>query len=242
MKKRTTQEFIKEANRIHNHKFDYSKVKYINAHTKIKIICPIHGEFEQFPTAHISGKCQCKQCSISVGWDKRRRQTEEFIEEAKKIHGNKYDYSLVEYTNRLAKVKIICPLHGEFQQTLGSHLRGRGCQSCNSSKGELLIKMILEDNNIKFEPQKTFDDCRGKKNKLPFDFYLPCYNAIIEFDGRQHFEEVNRWGHHKLEITQERDAIKNNYCKSNNISLIRIRYDEDIEQRVIKLLESLKVA
>lgn len=82
--------------------------------------------------------------------NKRRKPLEQFIEEAKKIHGNKYDYSKVQYKNNKEKVEIICPVHGSFWQTVKHHLNGCGCPMCNSSKGENIIKNYLDKNNINY--------------------------------------------------------------------------------------------
>jgi len=235
----TTEEFIAKANEIHKNKYDYSKVDYVDAFTKIKIICPVHGEFTQRPNSHLSGY-GCEKCGILVCMEVNRSNTNNFIERAKLKHNNIYDYSKVIYHNNITKVIIICPKHGEFLQDPMGHLTGHGCPTCRNSRGEEKIKDILKDNGIKYEPQKRFDDCRGKKNPLPFDFYLLDYNILIEYDGKQHFKETHCW--EDLKTIQERDAIKTAYCKANNIPLIRIRYDEDIEQRVLELLKSLKVS
>lgn len=106
------------------------------------------------------------------------------------------------------------------------------CLICNPrnepSAGELEIKNILDSRNIKYERQKKFDDCKNR-NKLPFDFYLPDYNICIEYDGRQHFNERTMYFTEDIEIN---DNIKTEYCKDNNIELIRIRYDENIEEKL----------
>ena len=113
-----TKEFIEKAKRIHGDKYDYSKVKYVNNRTKVCIICPEHGEFWQRPTSHLKG-CICYRCSQKAKAKKQKKSsTNEFIEKAKKIHGDKYDYSKVEYINAKTKVCIICPEHGEFGKFL----------------------------------------------------------------------------------------------------------------------------
>ena len=118
-----------------------------------------------------------------------------FIDKAKKIHGDKYDYSLVNYINLRTKVKIICPIHGEFEQKPEKHLMKRGCQKCD----------------------------------LPFDFFLPDYNMCIEFDGEQHFKpKLNFGGMIGFIKIQTNDNIKNEYCNNNNIKLLRIKYNEDV--------------
>ena len=131
MRKRTTEQFVEQSNIIHNKKYDYSKVEYINNHTKVCIICPEHGEFWQRPQDHLKGN-GCPKCFN----EKRRGQSKklkisDFLERARKIHGDKYDYSKVEYKTIMEKVCIICPEHGEFWQTPNSHLNhGDECPKC----------------------------------------------------------------------------------------------------------------
>lgn len=105
----TTEDFISKAIGVHGNKYDYSKVEYVNTLTKVTIICPIHGEFEQKPVNHLRGR-GCPYCGGSA-----KHTTEQFIESARKIHGNKYDYSQVEYVTNRTPVKIICPIHGVFE-------------------------------------------------------------------------------------------------------------------------------
>lgn len=107
----------------------------------------------------------------------------------------------------------------------------RGCTKscgCVKSRGETIIKNILSQNNINFEVQKTFDTCRFLDTGMPayFDFYLPDYNVLIEYNGIQHFEtRGNSWNTtENLLKTKKRDQIKNEWCKNNNIPLIRIPY------------------
>ena len=122
------QEFIEKAKKIHGDRYDYSKVEYVNAHTKVCIICPKHGEFWQAPRHHLNGS----GCPYCVG--KKRLTTEEFIRRAKEVHGDRYDYSKVEYVNTRRKVCIICPKHGEFWQIPLHHLKGSGCPNCVGKK------------------------------------------------------------------------------------------------------------
>lgn len=118
--------FIERSNVIHHNKYDYSKVEYVNNSTKVCIICPEHGEFWQIPDKHLRGH-GCHKCHPL-----HLMTTEEWIKRAKKIHGNKYDYSKVEYKKMFEKVCIICPEHGEFWQIPYSHLKGFGCSLCNN--------------------------------------------------------------------------------------------------------------
>ncbi len=119
--------FIKDSYKLHGNKYDYSKVNFKKKNDKIKIICPIHGEFITTPHIHLLG-CECPKCAGT-----KKLTTEEFIERARKVHGDKYDYSKVEYVNSKTKVCIICPVHGEFWMTPNMYLYGQECPKCSYS-------------------------------------------------------------------------------------------------------------
>jgi hypothetical protein len=224
---KTTYDFINQVKKIHNNKYDYSNTEYVNKHNKIKIICPIHGEFEIRARHHLSGT-GCKLCGFIRIGDFSRHSTSDFISKAKIIHGDKYDYKLVDYINQRKKVDIICKIHGSFNQEPIKHLNGCGCKKCSESKGERIIREYLEYNNIEYLPQHKFKNCRFK-NELPFDFYLPKHNMCIEFNGAQHYKPVKYWGGtDTLKKIKNRDKIKKSYCISNSIKLLIIRYNEDI--------------
>jgi len=128
----TNHQFIKKAKSVHGGKYDYSLVEYKNNRTKVKIICPIHGVFEQTPNHHLQGK-GCKKCGVINRSNKRKKSTEQFIIDAYCVHGDRYNYKLVEYKNRNTKVNIICPIHGVFEQRPYHHLQGKGCKKCHTS-------------------------------------------------------------------------------------------------------------
>jgi hypothetical protein len=109
-KSRTTPliDFIKRANQVHDGKFDYSEVKYKTANDKVKIICPIHGEFLQIANSHLRGQ-GCPECG------KRADTQQQFIEKAKEKHGNKFDYSKTKYKNQNTPIIVTCPIHGDFK-------------------------------------------------------------------------------------------------------------------------------
>lgn len=224
----TTEQFIKKANLIHSNKYNYSKVEYINNETKVKIFCPKHGLFEQTPQRHLKGS-GCPECAkIRIG-DRQRKTTEQFINEANKIHGNKYNYSQTEYFGCFANIKIICPKHGVFEQKPNNHLRGGGCPKCNSSHGEEKIRNYLLENNIIFEEQKRFKELI----KAPFDFYLPEKNLLIEYNGIQHYKSVEYFGGKERLIKQQKtDKLKRQFAKENNIKLLTIKFDEDISKKL----------
>ena len=219
---KNTDYFINKSKEIHGDKYDYSKVNYINNRTKVEIICPKHGSFFIRPDSHTSDKRGCPKC----GKESRFLTNEEVIKQFKEVHGDKYDYSKVNYVNDRTKVEIICPKHGSFWQIPNSHKCGSGCPYCFNSMGEIKIKKWLIDKNINFKQQFKFKECKNKL-PLPFDFYLTDKNILIEFDGVQHYKSVNRFGgFKKFKETQKNDEIKNNFCKTNNIKLIRISYKE----------------
>lgn len=155
-----------------------------------------------------------------------------FIKRCNDIHNNLYDYSLVNYIRVDDKIKIICKKHGEFEQRGYSHLGGEGCPKCKTSKGENIIIEYLNENNITYQYQKKFDDC-VYKTSLPFDFYFPDLNMCLEYDGIQHFISIDGWGgEEEFKLRKKKDKIKNNYCKNKGIKLVRIKYDEDILEKL----------
>lgn len=135
-------------------------------------------------------------------------------------------------------MEITCPHHGNFKIIASHHLLGAGCPKCSSNKSgpERKIERLLESNNISFNYNKKFDDCRNITGALlKFDFYLPDLNLIIEYDGEQHFKPAPHWGGQKaLEETKARDLLKDQYCRDNGIKMLRIPYTENIETKLIE--------
>ena len=137
-------EFINKSNRVHGNKYDYSKVEYVNSQTKVCIICPIHGEFWQTPANHVHGH-GCPFCSVEKVHLRQKSNSKEFIDKAKKIHGNKYTYSHVNYINNETKVLITCPIHGDFEQTPASHLHNSGCPKCGRIRSNNSIRLTRDE-------------------------------------------------------------------------------------------------
>jgi hypothetical protein len=226
--------------------YEYDKVNYVNNKTNVLITCPEkddingeHGDFPQTPNDHLKGK-GCKYCS-----GKNKKTTDEFIRKAKKVHDEKrkinkkppYNYSQVNYVDSTKDVIIICDVkhpngkkHGPFLQTPNKHLQGQGCAICNELKGETDIRIILSKNNIKFTPQFQYEDCtsfkKSSQNKLcrllSFDFFLPDYNTLIEYDGLYHFVKKRTNDEFMSQVLNDRE--KNSYTYFKNIKLIRISY------------------
>lgn len=227
---KNTIHFIEKSKKIHGEKYDYSKVDYINQNKKVIIIYE-GKEYLQTPKQHIQGYKPELINSLTK---------EEFIERSKLIHNNKYDYSLVEYVNVMSKIKLI--YDGKiYEQTANDHLSGyTPLELQPKSKGEEKIKLILNKNKINFIEQHTYDDCKYKY-KLPFDFFLPEFNLLIEYDGIQHFYPIDYFGGKDgFEYRLLCDKIKDDYTQKNKISLFRISYlDYDsIEPLLLNFIQS----
>jgi len=237
--KLTKEEFIEKAKQVHGDRYDYSKVVYENARRKVIVICPEHGEFLQTPTSHLDNK-GCPKCSNNY-----RYSTIEWIDEAKKVHEDRYDYSKVEYKNARRQVCIICPTHGEFMQIPDIHLSGCGCPICSESKLEKETAKLLKQHGIKYEREKKYVWLKHKQ-PLFLDFYLPEYNIAIECQGIQHFEPV-RFGsitidkaNKNLKYLQNNDRIKKQLCVENNLPLYYINYDDIVEGKLNEIISKYK--
>jgi len=213
-------EFVQKSNIKHKNKYDYSKVNYENENKLVLINCPIHGKFKQTPKSHMRGR----GCNFCGGSNKHTNKS--FIKEAKYIHDEKYDYSKVNYTNAHSHVIIICPHHGEFNQTPTGHLGGAGCSKC-INKGEGRIAELLVKKNI------VYREFIIEMKK--YDFYLPELNLIIERDGEQHYRD-QQIKSAKLLVgeQQENDKLKTKLAKKAGFKIARIPYwltknEEEIE-------------
>ena len=216
-KKKTFEEFVKDARYVHGDKFTYNeetKKAFNGSHSVIPIICPIHGKYEIEARLHLL--YDCKACSYEARGKKFRYSNETFIEKARKVHGDKYDYSKVEYINSHSPIETICPKHGKFKQLAYLHLQGEGCPYCKESHLERELSIILNSNGIDYERLKHFE-WLGKQE---LDFFLPKYNIAIECQGKQHFG-LGGWGkrfdHLKLYML---DTKKKELCNKNGIKLI----------------------
>ena len=223
-KKITTEEFIEKAKIVHSNKYDYSKSVYVNSKTKVCIICPEHGEFWQLPYSHLNGQ-GCPECGLLNLREKFHLSTEQFIEKAKKIHGDKYDYSKVNYVNYKTKVEIICPKHGSFWQTPACHFKCDGCPTC---KGELSVS---KQETELTEYIKTINNDiinlndRQIINPLELDIYLPFKNVAIEYDGL--------YWHSSKKINKNYHLNKTELCEKQGVRLIHIFEDEWINKKDI---------
>ena len=154
---------------MHNHFYDYTQTVYRNSREKVTIGCPKHGLFEQVAASHLNG-IGCRKCGI----EKKTSTLAYLVNRAKEVHGEVYDYSETEYVNASTKVSIKCPKHGLFKQLPLNHLAGRGCLSCNESKGELEISRLLTNYGINF-----IREYKIPGSNYRYDFYLPTQNILI---------------------------------------------------------------
>lgn len=233
---KTFDDFVADAIKIHGDIYKYIKNTYDGAKHKMKILCKkCNKYFYQTPDKHLIGH-GCPKCSVELSHKKQLKSRDQFLIEAKQVHNDKYDYSMVEYLGRNVPILVKCNECGQiFKIRPCQHLRGQGCLFCHRriSKGERKVAEFFEKHEIKYIEQKKFKDCIYKQSLL-FDFYLPDYNACIEYQGKQHyfistlFDKTTK----SFEERQIRDQIKKKYCENNNIKLVEIRYDEDIEKKL----------
>lgn len=223
-----------------------SDEKYLTVSNEYVINCELHGDFRRKLQNFISNP-NCSKCPSNLS-----DTVDEFILKAEKIHGNLYDYSRVNYINNFSEIIIVCPEHGEFKCQPRNHTSyGRGCPKCakcNMSNGEKRIKVILDNRNINYETQKTFDGCKNI-SKLRFDFYLPEYNMAIEYNGEQHYKPIAYFGDKESSLERYKyinnnDKIKIEFCLKNNIKLLVIPYNKfrSIEKIIITEIENVNVS
>ena len=240
--KLTTEEFIKKAREVHGDKYDYSKVEYVGNKAKVTIICTEHGEFLQSPHKHLSGH-GCEKCfreSIAKRYSMGR---EKFIEKANAIHNGFYDYSEVEYVNGHTKVKIICPIHGIFEQDPASHLQGHGCPFC------------ADVENGKKKRKWTYDTCfkeaRNYKTRTEFQrgsagayIYARKNGYLSKFDW---FEEIKKpdgyWTRERCEEESRKYQSKTEFvkgCPAAHSAAVRGGWLDDFTWLVDKRFDIVK--
>jgi len=220
------------AKNIHGNVYDYSKINFETSKNKIIIICKVHGEFEQEAGSHLQGK-GCIECGFVKTSNKLTKSHEEFLQDALKVHKNRYDYSKAKYVKDSDKLIIICKVHGEFEQGAGSHTQGSGCQKCyNKNEGRLAV--ILNEIGVVHRQYKI-------ENKR-YDFYLPGFDILIERDGEQHYRGTDFGGTDKNEnliFQQNNDQYKTNLAKSKGHKISRIPYwlsEEDERKEIQNIL------
>lgn len=224
------EEIIDKFKQVHGEKYYYDKTKYVKMHDKVIITCPTHGDFEQTPSKHILGQ-GCPLCAKEKRVMDNILTTEEFIAKAREIHGEKYDYSKVEYKGTYEKVTIICPKHGEFEQVANYHLNGHGCQHC----GVIISKW--EDEINEFINSLGVETVRNDRTVLgggEIDIYIPSLSVGIECDGLIWHSSKFKNDEYHLNKTKE--------CLKKGIKLIHIFEDEWMAKKeIVKSILKIKL-
>lgn len=234
--KSNTDDFIRKAKEKYGEMYDYSLVDYKERDTPVTIGCKIHGLFQQTPHTHLRpSTIGCPKCAEDIRRQKRSLGKDSFIKKAIEVHGDKYDYSNVEYVNNLTDVTIICPLHGEFRQAPSNHLAGKGCWRCgrdttnfrNTKSTEDFIKKAKEVHGDKYdysesvytksnEPITITCPIHGKFEQTPTVHLLGC--------GCQECGKKS-WSEQKILTTEE--FIR----RSNNKHCGRYSYEKSVYVR-----------
>lgn len=204
---------------------------YVDAKTKLDFYCIKHNIFWSAYPDNVLRGCGCAECGKEKIGSKNRKTHEQYVCDLMQVNPN----IEVLDTYQGADVSILhrCKLDGyQWLARPGNILSGKGCPRCNDSHGEKFINKWLVDHDIEYVTQKTFDDCKAHR-LLPFDFYLPNFNVCIEYDGEQHFRPVDFFGGEDgFKNRKKYDEIKNQYCKVNDITLLRIPFFKNVEEEL----------
>jgi very-short-patch-repair endonuclease len=239
---KTTEDFIIEAKQKHGELYGYSKVVYVNCETPVCIICKIHDDFYQTPSAHLNNG-GCNKCGILRTTQKNTKQQDIYIEDVKQVHGELYGYSKVVYVNCVTPICIICKIHGDFYQTPNMHKNDKnGCPFCvNKTEGKL-YKMLQQSYPSTISQFKQ-EWCK-KISYLPFDFCIQELKIIIELDGLQHFKQVSNWASPEEQF--ENDIYKQKCANENSYSVIRLLQEDvfndsyDWHKELCEAIENIK--
>ncbi len=239
--------FKRRAEKVHNDKYQYKNYGGTTA-AKVTVVCPYHEEFRQRVRLHLQGQ-GCRLCRNELFSKNNRYTRADFVKLARKQHGNLFDYSKVEYVKGDQEVVVICKKHGPYRQKPVKHLEGSGCPACNSSQGERQVARWLVEHEVDYLLQWREHDCIAVEKGAVFDFWIPEYDVIVEFDGPQHFKPQKKIGKfHQtpkqaeaaFKKVQLSDRNKDDWAAKNNCIMIRIRYDEDVttvlDQQLLPLL------
>lgn len=252
----TTVEFIQKANKLHNGRYDYSQTVYVNSRTKVKIICLEHGTFEQLPSSHLQGN-GCPKCArvwsddhkYNLQLSARRSRgmtTSEWIKRARQVHGDRYDYSQTVYVNQRTNVKIICPVHGVFEQKADSHIRGCGCRLCGlNSENRKGVHSWSEEQHRKtmttclnrYGAKRYLDSVDGKriiseiKSKVEFRQKMSQIISSDEVQIKMQQTSLERYGVlHPTQTKAVQDKIYHTKKKNHTVN------SSKIEQKMYELL------
>lgn len=231
------EEFLIRAKRIHGDRYDYSRVKYRSYHRHVEIICPLHGVFQQAPAGHLAGR-GCVWCAAKINADRLRLGTDEFVNRARQVHGDNYDYSKVEYISNLVPVSILCKKHGAFSQAPSKHIDAKqGCPSC-ANRDMNLEKFVERSRAIHGE---KYDYSRavylGARRKIAIicpkhgEFDQVAHNHMVGIGCAKCVDSLNSRGSQSIEawvqnnqISYEREKVFDDLKSSHN-SRYKLRWD-----------------
>jgi hypothetical protein len=204
--------FVAAANALHNYRYDYPDQTILNSRTKARILCPVHGAFEQMVYKHLAGN-GCAKCGYEANGAKSQIGVSEFLRRAKEVHGDTYEY-VSNYYGMHKNVRIRCPLHGEFSQTPSNHIGGAGCPSCvgRISKGETELGDFVE--SLGFTVSRNDTSVMGK---YEIDIYVPDKRIGIEYNGL--------W-FHREQLVGNKTRTKWEQCDLRGVTLVQVFEDE----------------
>lgn len=232
-------EVLARFHETHGDQYDYTSVVYEHSNRHVTIVCRRHGAFLQTPSGHWAGK-GCPECGRLTRAESLILTTEEAVARFRQLHGDRYDYADTVYDRFRRRVTIRCKRHGPFLQSPQAHLEGKGCPRCSQSSGETRAAAWLQKHGIEFLVESPVS-IEGQ-TRCRFDFFLPDYSTFVEIDGPHHFAPVRYAGmssEKALEVfhsTQRRDALKENWAAKNGLLVYRIRWDDQIEERLDQLI------
>jgi hypothetical protein len=230
LSKVTTSQMVERFKTIHGDKYDYSLINYKTSHIKVKIICPIHGEFEQTPISHFYNKSGCSKCGKIQSAKAKTKTVEDFISEAQAIHGNRYDYSLVEYVRSNRKVEVICREHGVFEIAPKDHITQKSnCSKCALKTSK---RRLIKDSQAGWSKTDWVKLCGTRTAKL---YILRCWNTEEEFIkvGITCKENIRRRYTTKKSMPYQYEVLKT--IESKNAS-----YIYDLENIILRASKDLK--
>jgi hypothetical protein len=257
--RRTTEQFIIDAKKVHGDRYDYSNTIYINTRKKIKFICRVHGEIEQKPEKHLIGN-GCRMCSDNA----RSKTQEQFLIDAKKAHGDIYDYSKVKYVGNKNKVIIICKEHGEFSQIPNGHTAGKGCRKCadavnskNYSHGKngFVIKSNLKHNNkydyskVEYKNNKSrviiICPIHGEFKQIAADHLhgYGCQKCGYEFVGKHNsiISKNNPTGNGYRDSYWYEKSLTSNRFDSYKVYLVKFYNEDEVFYKIGKSFRTTKI-
>lgn len=195
-RKKTKEQFISESKKVHGDKYDYSKVVYIDANTKVSIICPIHGEFWQRPNDHIRG-IGCKKCAYDKKGKESRISFSDFLRRARMVHGNKYQYNEESFIGSHFDTTITCPTHGTFLQKAEKHLSGQGCPKCALlDRHNVIQSKAFNDTDVNTKTEysyRVWHNLIGRTLNPKIKEIMPTYHDVTICDEWLIYSNFKKW-------------------------------------------------